>query len=167
MREFNDIISASIEAIRPLLREAYESGRAVGQAEASGALREKINNLLLSDIGKPDDPPEPSRLAPHYGKRAAQGSVKPRIVRILEDSSVGLEMGHICQLTGFKPNSVKGTLWSLSKEGVAVKRNGRWFHVAKDSDGIAQEEKPPPLEGGGDVSTSTAAASAARKVGGT
>ena len=174
MRELNDIISASIEATRPLLREAYESGRAVGRAEASGVLKEKINNLLSADIGKPDDPPEPVAIAPHSGKRAAQGSVKPKIVRILEDSGAGLETDEICQITGCKPNSVRGTLWALSKEGVAVKRDGRWFHVAKANDGtssqLPRKEELSPGSGLSSVSSlnkQMEAVNPARKVGGT
>ena len=139
MRDLHAILSASIEAIRPLLREAYESGRAVGQEEASGVLREKITNFLSTEIDKPDHSPEPVAMVPHSGKRAAQGSVKPRIVKMLEDSDDGLEIEQICRLTGFKHNSVRGTLWALSKEEVAVRREGRWFHVAKASDGTSSQ----------------------------
>jgi DNA-binding IclR family transcriptional regulator len=49
----------------------------------------------------------------------------------------------IATLTGFKPNSVRGTLWTLGNEGLAVKRGGRWYPAPSSS-----EVSLNPSEGG-------------------
>jgi len=135
VRTLDIIISSSAEAQRSLLREAFEAGRAMGREEAAADLRAKISGLLGSDIAVVTATVTPATVsaAPPVGsdKRATSGSVKPTITRIIaEAAEAGLTTEDVVSTTGFKPNSVRGTLWALGNEGIAVKRNGRWFPVA-------------------------------------
>jgi hypothetical protein len=131
LRTLDTIISASIDALRPLLRDAFESGRAVGREEASADFKAKIASLL--SVG----PPETIKLVASdllvgTDKRAVSGSVKPTIARLITESGrAGVTPDDILKATGFKPNSVRGTLWTLGNKGLAVKRDGRWFPVEK------------------------------------
>ena len=131
MRTLDSIISAATETLRPLLQEAFEAGRDVGREEATADLKSKIVGLLSAGQNASQDAAEPV-VAPDLDvtsdKRATQGSVKPTIIRmIVEAAKAGLTTNEITKLTGFKLNSVRGTLWTLGKEGLAVKREGRWY----------------------------------------
>jgi hypothetical protein len=125
VRTLDSIIAASAEALRPLLREAFEAGR----AEASADLKAKIADLLSVGQSTPSSIPSPGRAAPVYSNgRAAQGSIKPMIAKIIVESTTdGLTPGEITHRTGFKPNTVRGTIWTLGQEGAIVKRGNRWY----------------------------------------
>ena len=62
------------------------------------------------------------------GHRATQGSVKPTIAKMIaEHETDGLTPGEITHQTGFKANTVRGTIWTLGQEGSIVKRGSRWY----------------------------------------
>jgi predicted Rossmann fold nucleotide-binding protein DprA/Smf involved in DNA uptake len=98
----------------------------VGREEASADLKAKIAGLLSGE------PPKTIKLVASdllvgSDKRAVSGSVKPTIERMIAESGrKGVTAEEILKATGFKPNSVRGTLWTLGSNGFAVKRNGRW-----------------------------------------
>lgn len=136
MRDLNDIISASTGALGALLQEAFEAGRALGRTEAAADLKAKISGLLGSDVASVTGTvaaPVSRTVEPSVSseKRATSGSVKPTIARIIAEAvDTGLTTEEVVTITGFKPNSVRGTLWGLGNDGLAVKREGRWFPVA-------------------------------------
>jgi hypothetical protein len=123
LHTLENIIAASAEAVR----EAFELGRNVGRTEASADLRAKIDDLLSAGQNAPAAPSS-DRSAVSSDGRATQGSVKPTIARMIAESGTdGLTAGKIIDITGFKPNSVRGTLWGLGHDGSIVKRAGRWY----------------------------------------
>lgn len=132
VRSLESIISVASETLRPLLEQAFEAGRVVGREEAALDLRAKIDGVL-SITPKPmplkraplKNPPAPS------SKRAISGSVKPAIAEMIENAPNGLTAEEIGTATSFKPNSIRGTLWTLGNEKMIVKRHGRWFWKAK------------------------------------
>jgi hypothetical protein len=146
LRTLDSIIAASAEALRPLLQEAFEAGRGVGRGEAAADLKAKIVGLLsIADQSATTDTEEliitPDLAAVASNGRAAQGSVKPTIARMIVDGAqAGVTSEEITTRTGFKPNTVRGTLWTLGNEGLAVKRGGRWYPV--DGDQLALDRVP-------------------------
>jgi hypothetical protein len=108
--DLDKIISASSETLRPLIEKAFELGYDAAVAE----MKTKLADLT------PLNPNEES------SGRAKSGSVKPAIRQMIVETNVGLTLDEIVKATGFKPNSVRGTLWTLSREGLAVKHKNRW-----------------------------------------
>lgn len=145
MRTLESIISEAAESQQAAIREAFEAGRAVGQQEASADLMAKITGLLSANQARqtvlPDPVPHPpSPQAEASDKRAPTGSVKPAIAKVIAESPKGVTADEIVGLTGFKPNSVRGTLWTLGNEGTIVKRQGRWFPISSpegEAEGVA------------------------------
>lgn len=128
MRTLNDIISESAEVLRPLLQEAFEAGKTVGRHEAAIDLRTKIDGVLSADAAGKLVHVSPKIPANGVNpKRAVSGSVKPVIANLIKGAASGLTIDDIAKATGFKVNSIRGTLWTLGKERAAVKRKGRWF----------------------------------------
>jgi len=129
MRSLESIIADAAESQRRLLEEAFEAGRAVGRQEAATDLRAKIDGVLSQ--GEPA--PMATFVKPSIGndKRAVSGSVRPTIERmIIDHASTGLTLDEIEKATGFKHNSIRGTLWTLGNQGIAHKFHGRWFPKA-------------------------------------
>lgn len=144
MRTLESIISEAAESQQAAIREAFEAGRAIGQ-QAADDLREKLAELLsVNQTGRTAHPdpvePAPKTKAETPKKRAPTGSVKPAIVKVIAESPKGVTADEIVGLTGFKPNSVRGTLWTLNNEGTIVKRQGRWFPSSSpegEAEGVA------------------------------
>jgi len=128
LRTLDSIIAASANALQPLIQEAFEAGRNAGRAEADD-LRAKMAALI--SVGQSSPP----AVAVSRGvttvasdERATQGSVKPKIAKLIADSGTsGLTPGEITHITGFKANTVRGTIWTLGREGSIVKRGSRWY----------------------------------------
>lgn len=130
MRTLENIIAAASDALGPLLREAFEAGRSIGRDEAAVDLRAKIDGVLAvgPKVTSPSKPVAPK--AAHSSKRATSGSVRPTIAGMIEKAEGGLTADEIHAATNFKPNSIRGTLWTLGNEGLTVKRDGRWYWQA-------------------------------------
>ena len=130
MRDLDTIVSASAL----LIREAFEAGRHAGRAEASADLKAKLADFLSSGQGAPSTE-SPGRAVMSSDERATQGSVKPKIVQLVaESAATGTTATEITNRTGFKPNTVRGTLWTLGHEGSIFKRAGRWYPVISHVD---------------------------------
>jgi hypothetical protein len=132
VRSLEAIISTASETLRPLLEQAFEAGRKAGREEATLDLRAKIDGVLSVPHTVPINPaaPKPTVVTPS-SKRASSGSVKPTIAQMIEKATAGLTAGEIGAATNFKPNSIRGTLWTLGNDKLIVKRHGRWFWKAK------------------------------------
>jgi hypothetical protein len=74
-------------------------------------------------------------------EKAPPGTVKPRILKIIEDAPSGLRTEQILSVTGFKENSVRGTLSNLSKEGKIERRGEYWI---KKTEAPASEPAEAP-----------------------
>lgn len=166
MRTLDIIISASSEAQRSLLQEAFDAGRALGREEAAADLKAKISGLLGSDNAVASavvkSAVAPPSLQVRSDKRATSGSVKPTITRIIAGAvDAGLTTEEVVGITGFKPNSVRGTLWALGNEGLATKRDGRWFPVLEKNEAADAGDASAALGVTGETTISPDAAHAA------
>lgn len=137
MSDLESILSSATEVLRPLLTRVYEAGLERGRHEGAEALRAKLSDILQSDPSDPVQQSAPERKTPFEVRkgvpvvpsRAAPGSVKPFILDLIEKRP-GLsanEIGDIAERSGIKPNSVRGTLWTLGNEGSIEKRDGKWY----------------------------------------
>ncbi len=154
MRDLDDIINGSLDALAPLLTEAFESGRNAGRREAEDDLRAKLAGLFTAPqvlipptepaaTRSPAQPFEIEHDIPLPPRRASPGSVRPVITKLIEATVFGLTVDEITAQTGIKPNSVRGTLWTLGNEGMAEKVNGKWFAKKTEAADVEPNEAPP------------------------
>ena len=71
--------------------------------------------------------------------RAAPGTVKPTIIRILESHPNGISAAEILKNTGFKENSIRGTLAALKADGFAERRGELWMKRSRAPNAYARE----------------------------
>lgn len=141
-RELAAIISDAATSLRPLLQEAFEAGRRVGHDEgrrdASEELRSRLSGIFeeTSGQGKPEIHPAEAVRSPSAVvsdvERAPVGTVKPMVLKMLRENPSGLSVAELTARTGFKKNSVRGTLWGIKQDGDAERRGERWFAIAKE-----------------------------------
>ena len=137
--QIENILSRATQDVRKLIEEAYEAGR--------GSARDEIRAGLyayLSSGGEPTflgsiDTPVIAATE-QTTERAPSGTVKPGIKALIENARNGITASQIIEKTGFKENSVRGTLSALKAEGVAERRGELWFlSQEKDSPALASE----------------------------
>lgn len=140
MRDIQKMISDAADALRPLIEEAFAAGKDEGRREAADEFKAKIG-AILGEESAPSKPSTPSVTgAPDEEARAPSGTVKPAVLRLIRESQGGITTTEITRLTGFKHNSIRGTLWGLQKEGKITKRGNRWVgHTASDAE---PEQRP-------------------------
>ncbi len=146
MRDWSDILDEGSASLERWLSEAFEAGRAAGRQEGVAEVKAKLAGLL--DDGGPEVTRAiaasanvthalPAWLGPgpktQSGGRAPPNSVKPTIVKLVHDAP-GLTREEIATRTGFKFNSVRGTLWTLSNEGIIEQRDGRYFPASQKNE---------------------------------
>ena len=125
MRTFDDILADITAALRPFMRELYDAGRQTGGDDVRAALSHFLHHVPAADE---DIMPMPERSDTEIAAviategRAAPGSVKPAILNAIRQSP-GVTIADIRARTGAKPNSVRGTLWTLQKEEL-IERKG-------------------------------------------
>jgi hypothetical protein len=146
MRDLKDILSSGSASIVALLQEAYDAGLASGKASAESDLKARVATLFelspvepttatatATDHGARAATPKPADLVKDFGtalaqgsQRAAPGTVKPQILKLITDHPLGFSTEELIAVTGFKPNSVRGTLSTLQSEGAIGKVEGVW-----------------------------------------
>jgi hypothetical protein len=154
MRRLSDILSDGSASIEVLLKEAFEAGK----AEAAAEMRAKMTAVLDSVAGSADASRNtPSGVSPRLAvaivaddimsrvaapeRRAVPGTVKPEIIRLIRESgSEGVSTEDLISRTGFKPNSVRGTVSTLQLEHTIQKMGNRW--VSADLIEAAAVESP-------------------------
>ena len=161
-RDISQIHAEGSEGITLLIQEAYEAGRIAGAADAKRRFQSKLASLLSdgSDVAPTADdlpeseqpsslPEKTSELVQHTSKRASPGSVKPQVAALVAKYIDGISAEMIAQVTGFKFNSVRGTLWTLGNEGVVERQGSKWYAVRDHR----QMELPPRNHAGGSSDT--------------
>ena len=135
--DIDHILLKITEAIRPIIEEAvnksYDDGKSVGDREAAARIKARLTDLLGSAAAS-DAPVKSSltvsdenRQASTEDERATPGTVKPAILKAIQEAPDGMTTREIADKTGFKYNSVRGTVWTLQKERAIVKADGsRW-----------------------------------------
>ena len=147
MSDLEGFLSEAQARVADLIRSAFESGREAGRVEATRELKTKLYGVLnegTEDLPEPASAEQIARedrigVIAEYAStgdkpqsRAAPGSVKPLILmNLLSDRGHGLEMQEVADRNGIKFNSVRGTLYALSADGLAERRDGRWFPTTK------------------------------------
>ena len=133
MRGIKDIMDDAAAALRPFIIEAFEVGRKTGADETRAALEAFLHHPPSANEGiapATDMPDEPTETAVLSEGRATPGSVKPAIMSLIVQSP-GMTVADIQRHTGAKPNSVRGTLWTLQKEERIERRGHGFFPVEK------------------------------------
>jgi hypothetical protein len=110
--------------IASLIREAYEIGREDMRRELVALLSpsraEGVESTTITFYNA-------DAAVARSPAKAPPGTVRPAIVKMIEGSS-GVSTEQILAATGFKENSVRGTLSTLHKEGkIARNAQGYWI----------------------------------------
>jgi hypothetical protein len=113
------LLSRGAHSVRKLLEEAYEAGRAKE--------REDMKRELTTFLSRGNEAqPTVARPAVNSNGRATSGTVKPAIKELIEKAPNGIRASDIIERTGFKDNSVRGTLAALRAEGFAERHGELW-----------------------------------------
>lgn len=131
MDRIDQLISEIGPALRPLLDSVYQAGYADGRNAATAELRSKMS-AILGDAPSPSiEPygnPAPNEQTEAEGERAAPGTVKPAILKLIQEHPEGLTRMDIVRMTGFKINSIRGTLWALhAGDRSILTHKGKWY----------------------------------------
>jgi hypothetical protein len=117
------------------LKEAYDLGRSDMRCELMTLLS------IPQDSGDAIPKGGPLGAVVRTAAKAPPGTVRPAILAMIE-ASEGLLTEQILKATGFKENSVRGTLSNLQKQGEIERSAGRWIRK-KSKDGPAVAEQDP------------------------
>jgi hypothetical protein len=146
MRNLNHTVGEAASEIQELLKivylDGYEAGRNAGRKEMAEEVRNKFAAML--DVGSdavmdgvsPEDDGQ-------SGGRAAPGTVKPAVLSLIKSSAEGMTTAEIRTATGFKPNSIRGTLWALNTQDKLIEQNGDRWVVRNNSAGKGATNVPP------------------------
>ena len=105
-----------------LMREAYEMGRDDMRRELAALLAPSREGGNAS----PTIGGHGGAIIPRTSAKAPPGTVRPAILNIIMNSG-GLQTEQIIRATGFKENSVRGTISTLAKEGKIERRLNGWI----------------------------------------
>jgi hypothetical protein len=135
MRTIEDIVSD----ILGLVHEAHE----IGKDEGAAVMRANLAAFL--QVGAHDRPTTDNNgsatgttagaSTDSQKDKAQKGTVKPGIVKLINDTPAGLTQDEIIERTGFKSNSVRGTLYTILTEGLVQRRSGRYFPLGGNGEG--------------------------------
>jgi hypothetical protein len=113
------LLSRATQSVRKLLEEAYAAGRAKE--------REDMKRELTTFLSRGNEAQVTvARPAINSNGRAPSGTVKPAIKELIEKAPNGIRASDIIKTTGFKDNSVRGTLAALRAEGFAERHGELW-----------------------------------------
>jgi hypothetical protein len=165
MRSVEDIIAEGGQSLERLIREAYEAGVEKGRAVTTEELGAKLSTIFgpafkvtmgrglhhtMVTVGVAE--PDNSAAAEPTG-RAAPGTVKPAVLSLINQSGAsGLTTDEIVDMTGFKTNSVRGTLWTLQDQKAIGRIGDRWMsaEVILKAGFAASTENPGAASAGAD-----------------
>jgi hypothetical protein len=139
-------VSEATSSFTQLLDEAYSQGfndgLAAGKQETGDQLLKFIASMNTDHIPAiiRNEPPSSDE-----GERVPPGTVKPTVLQTIQQFPDGISIRDIEKLTGFKHNSIRGTVWLLQKEGSVQKGEGNlWIpspHPEVD-DLLGESSKP-------------------------
>ncbi|MER8475823.1 hypothetical protein [Mesorhizobium sp. M1163] len=162
-------------AIEEAFKIGFEAGKKTGGREAAQGFKSRLASLFDEDVSAPSASTEINSLFTNSAdsadtsetERATPGTVKPAILGVVAKANHGISTKDIARATNFKYNSVRGTLWTLHKEGAIEKNeNGKWVAAppihkeAKqaeldDYEAARNAAKDQPPEGGNENSGSS------------
>jgi hypothetical protein len=125
----------ALEEIASRMSSDFVSALAMAYAIGRADMKRELM-ALLSPLGagadSPSTPRHSSASIARPSAKAPPGTVKPAILRMLDDSALSTEQ--IIRITGFKENSVRGTLSTLLKAGEIERNGGYWKKKAPISE---------------------------------
>lgn len=133
------ILARATGDIRKLLEEAFEAGRVAARDEIQRGISAYLSlgtKPMPSLLGSCAESPTITATE-QTAERAPMGTVKPAIKELIENADRGITASEIIEKTGFKENSVRGTLSALKTDGFAERRGELWF--------LSKHEGPPAL----------------------
>jgi hypothetical protein len=134
--QLEKISSGAAADIARLIREAYDLGRGDMRRELM-ALLSPASGDTVSVVGEVH---VPNIATARASTKAPPGTVRPAILKMIEQSP-GVSTEQILAATGFKENSVRGTLSTLVKEGRIERHLKTW--MAKRFEGVANSSATP------------------------
>jgi Replication protein A C terminal len=130
--ELEKIASRATVDLARLLREAYELGREHMRRELMALLSPSHDADTIAPVGAL---PDTNVAIARTSAKAPPGTVRPAILSMIESSN-GVQVAEIIRATGFKENSVRGTVSTLAKEGKIYRNLNGW--VAKKLEASAR-----------------------------
>lgn len=144
MADLSDTYREAAEAIKPIVDAAFKRGYTAGVLAAQENFLKalaQIDTTHFPEIARAPETPtslvEYALTSKSSGGRAIPGTVKPTIIRLLSQHPNGLTTKQIADMTGIKPNSVRGTLWNLQQENEVSKSEGGLYRCLEKQE--AQE----------------------------
>ncbi len=137
----NDVIEKILELatqdLRMRLEEAFEAGGAKMRRDLLTALKRDdvafdvaLRGLSDSKVGQDK-----------FSDRAPLGTVRPTIQRLIARYNHGISASEIIKHTGFKVNSVRSTLATLRREGLAERHGDLWVQPSGTPDALEPERR--------------------------
>jgi len=120
------IIEAAREDFRKRLEQAFVAGGEKVRRELIAVLSTSASTVVGAARATARDDANNSAVA----KRATPGTVKPTIMRLVEEETVlseGITTNEIIRRTGIKSNSVRATLTHLRIDNVVEQIGDRWL----------------------------------------
>jgi hypothetical protein len=137
-----DITPAISRMIEEAYQQGYSQGFAAGKQEAGQELLQFVASMNTANIPVLYDVTmEGTAALSNESDKQPPGTVKPAVLKAIQDSSTGLSIRQIEQKTGFKYNSIRGTVWLLQKEGLVVKGEGNLWVAALDQPGDKPDDQ--------------------------
>lgn len=152
IQELKNKAAAAVRDVTPmicqLIEEAYHQGYNVGFAsgkqEAGQALLQFVSNMNTDRITPHGyeqlEAGDKGMAIANEAEKQPPGTVKPAVLKSIQNSPNGLSIRQIEQKTGFKSNSIRGTVWLLQKEGSVKKGEGSLWLPVDTTDDEADEE---------------------------
>ncbi len=129
------ILALAARDFRMRLEEAFEAGGAKMRRDLLVALKQDDVALDVSLRGLSGEGVGQER----FGSRAPLGTVRPTIRRLIARYKHGISAAEIIKQTGFKVNSVRSTLATLRREGLAERSGDLWVERDRDHGALAPE----------------------------
>ena len=137
----NDVIEKILELatqdLRMRLEEAFEAGGAKMRRDLLTALKRDDVSFDVALRGLTDSKVGQDK----FGDRAPLGTVRPTIQRLIARYNHGISASEIIKHTGFKVNSVRSTLATLRREGLAERHGDLWVQPSGAPEAMAPERR--------------------------
>jgi hypothetical protein len=118
------------------LAEAYAIGREDMKRELMAVLSPSSPDRARTSVGLGIKNPA---IVPHAVGKLPPGTVKPTILKLVMDAPGGISTEEIISKTGFKENSVRGTLSGLLKLGQVFRSGKNWVTNTEAPEAEARE----------------------------
>jgi hypothetical protein len=135
----DDLVSLFMNEIRPKLEAGFRAAYKRGGLTVEARYEEEIAKVTATLSGwtaamnsaRARNNASATQMTEPTADRAALGTVKPRVLELVS-RDMGASIKEI-ETTGIKRNSVRGTLYSLQRDGIIRRDGDRWYAVNTES----------------------------------